>query len=139
MRYALVFTISLFTQLAFAAPKDAATMMKESQSARETAAKEKDITAKLKKLKEFETSLYATIKDYEKASPTEGGDAEENVVKLSFRFEPLFDLAKAKVSKATCAKAKGQIEKDDQANQPPGAALSDNAKEALNWLDVLCK
>jgi hypothetical protein len=139
MRYALILITSFFAQITFAAPKDVAAMMKESQAARELAAKEKDATAKIKKLKAFEASLNATIKDYEKELPTEGNEAEEKVVKFSYRFEPLFDLASAKVTKEACEKTRGQIQKDDQTGKPEGAALSANAEEALKWVDVLCK
>lgn len=139
MRYEVILIATFCTQLAIAAPKDVTAVMKESQTAREIAMKEKEASAKLQKLKAFETSLNATIKDYEKASPTEGNEAEEKVVKFSYRFEPLFDLANAKVTKEACEKAKGQIQKDDQSGKPEGAALSVNAEEALKWVDVICK
>ncbi|MBS1970303.1 MAG: hypothetical protein JSU04_08340 [Bdellovibrionales bacterium] len=124
---------------ALASPKDVAAMIKESQSLREAAAKETSAAGRLKKLKEFETSLNAEIKSYEKASPTEGGDAEEKVVKFSFRFEPIFDLSKKKFTKTDCDKAKGRIELEDMSGKPEGSPLSANAEEALKWLEVVCK
>lgn len=139
MHYEVIISLLLFTSAAIAAPKDIAAVMKESQSARESIAKEKDPTKKIKKLKEFETSINATIKDYEKESPAEGGDAEEKVVKFSYRLEHAFDLANSKITKDACEKAKGLIRKDDEANAPAGAPLSANAEEALKWVEVLCK
>lgn len=139
MRYALVLAFFFFAQFAFGTPKDVTAIMKESQATREAASKEKDSNAKIKKLKDFESSLNATIKDYEKEAPIEGSEAEEKVVKFSYRFEPLFDLTNAKITKDSCAKTKGQIEKDDLTGKAEGSPLSENAKEALRWLEVLCK
>lgn len=121
------------------APKDVAAVMKESQALREAAAKETSPAGKLKKLKEFETSLNDAIKSYEKASPTEGGEAEEKVVKFSFRFEPIFEMSKKKFAKSDCDKARGRIELEDQSGKPEGSPLSANAEEAIKWLDVVCK
>lgn len=119
--------------------KDVTVMIKESQALRQSAMKESNTTGRLKKLKEFETSLNAAIKSYEKVSPTEGGDAEEKVVKFSFRFEPIFEMSKKKFTKSDCDKAKGRIELEDQSGKPEGSPLSANAEEALKWLDLVCK
>lgn len=139
MRYEVILFSLLLTSTAIAAPKDITAVMKESQSARESIAKEKDSAKKIKKLKELESSINATIKDYEKESPTEGGDAEEKVVKFSYRLEHVFDLASGKITKEVCDKTKGLIKKDDEANSPAGAPLSANAEEALKWADLICK
>lgn len=119
--------------------KDVTAMIKESQALRESAAKETSAAGRLKKLKEFETSLNAAIKSYEKAAPTEGGEAEEKVVKFSFRFEPIFEMSKKKFTKSDCEKARGRIELEDQSGKPEGSPLSANAEEALKWLELICK
>jgi hypothetical protein len=126
------------TQVTLAAPKDVTAMMSESQSLREAAEKEKTPDKRIKKLKEFERNLKATIKAYEKDSPTEGGDAEEKVVKFSYRFEPVFELAGKKITEAECEKAKGRIEHEDKSGRPEDATLSANAEEALKWLAAIC-
>lgn len=140
MRAKIALTFLFSTSIAFAAaPKDLGAMMKESQEARATATKETSPAKKTEALKGFEKSLNATIKDYEKANPTVGTDAEEKVVKFSYRFEPVFALAAKKISASECTKTREQIEKEDLGNKPEGTALTANAQEALLWVDILCK
>lgn len=138
MRRSVILLTTLFCSLAWAAPKDFAAITKESQTARESAAKEKDLSKRLKKFKDFEASLNATIKDYEKESPEEGSDAEEKVVKLSYRFEPVSELAGKKISKEGCEKTKERIAFEDRGNKDEDAKLTPAAEEALKWVDLLC-
>jgi hypothetical protein len=143
MHNAVTVLITLLTSLAATSAavtlKDVEALMKESQALRETAAKEKNSAGRLKKLQEFETSLNAALKAYEASSPAEGGEAEEKVVKFSFRFEPVFELSKKKFAKSDCAKARGRIELEDQSGKSEGSPLSANAEEALKWLELICR
>lgn len=125
--------------LCFAAPKDLPALMKESQVARKSLAKETSLEKKIKKFKEFESSLNATIKDYRKESPTEGGSAEEKVMKFSYSLEPISELTSKKIVKDDCAKTKGNIELEEQSGKPEGSSLSKDAIEALKWVEILCK
>lgn len=131
-------TITFITTLAVATPKDVTAMMSESKTARESLSKEKDSAKKIEKLKAFEKVLNATLQDYEKENPEEGGDAEEKVAKFSYRFEPVFELASKKIAKTECDKTKGRIELEDRSGKAEEADLSDAAKEALKWVDVIC-
>jgi hypothetical protein len=140
MRFQLVILGILLPGFAFAAIKNVTDLMKESQGARAETAKELSFEKKSKRLKDFEINLNATIKAYEKDSPTEGGDDEEKVVKFSYRFEPLFALASQKAAgKESCAKTKHQIEFEDKSGKAEDAKLSEAAEESLKWLELLCK
>lgn len=138
MRRQIVLLVTFISSTSLATPKDVIAVMKESQTSRENLSKEKDSAKKLEKLKEFEKSLSATLQDYEKENPEEGGDAEEKVAKFSYRFEPVFELATKKITKAACDKTKGRIELEDRSGKTEDADLSDAAKEALKWVDVIC-
>jgi len=139
MRNQVILFLLFVPALSFANPKDLGALKLESQKAREELAKEKSFEKISKKLKDFEASINATIKDYEKANPKEGDANEEKVVKFSYRFEPLFALTRTKPDKTTCEKTRGRIEFEDLSGKEEDAPLSENAEEALKWLPLLCE
>ncbi|MFV3409750.1 hypothetical protein ACNH6C_14155 [Bdellovibrio bacteriovorus] len=112
--------------------------LKESQAAFEKASKETTFEKKSTVLKALEKSFEATLNQYEKTNPTEGDDKEQDVARLFYTLEPVFELAKLKEkTKKDCARKKQDILTGD--NQPDDAPTSPNAKEALRWIELLCK
>ena len=122
-----------------AAPlKTAEDFFKESQTAFEKAAKETTFAKKGTALKDLEKSFEATLNQYEKSSPTEGDDQEQDVARLFYTLEPAFELARLKdKTKKDCARKKQDVLTGD--NQGEDSPASPNTKEALRWIELLCK
>ncbi|CAE79687.1 hypothetical protein AB1A81_08355 [Bdellovibrio bacteriovorus] len=136
-----MFKIALALTLlaAHAAPLNSAEdFFKESQAAFEKASKETTFEKKGTALKALEKSFEATLNQYEKSNPTEGDDKEQDVARLFYTLEPAFELAKLKdKTKKDCARKKQDVMTGD--NQAEDAPASPNAKEALRWIELLCK
>lgn len=111
---------------------------KESQSAFEKAGKETTYEKKSSLLKDLEKSFEAALDQYEKTNPIEGNDQEQDVSRLFYTLEPAFELAKLKVKdKKECARKKQDVLTGD--NQADDTPASPKAKEALRWIELLCK
>ncbi|MFV8259253.1 hypothetical protein ACNQKP_15710 [Bdellovibrio bacteriovorus] len=133
----IVFALTLLS--AQAAPlKNTNDFFKESQSSFEKASKETTFEKKGSILRALEKSFEVTLNLYEKSNPTEGDDKEQDVARLFYALEPAFELAKLKEkTKKDCARKKQDVLTSD--NQPDDAPTSPNAKEALRWIELLCK
>lgn len=138
MRYPLI-TLLLLPLASLATPKEATHLLAESRNLRAKATHESSFEKKSQIFKAFEATLKSTIKDYVSATPNEGGSAEEKVVKLSFRFEPLAALATRKPTPADCEKTRHQIEFLDKSGKGEENPLTEGAAEALKWVDLFCK
>ncbi|AFY01494.1 hypothetical protein Bdt_1805 [Bdellovibrio bacteriovorus str. Tiberius] len=118
--------------------KNTEDFFKESQTAFEKASKETTFQKKSSVLKTLEKSFEATLDQYEKSNPAEGDEKEQDVARLFYTLEPAFELAKLKEkTKKDCARKKQDVLSGD--NQPDEAPTSPNAKEALRWIELLCK
>lgn len=98
------------------------------------------IDDKRRELKKLEDKFNTTMKEYEAESPEEGSKDEDQVNKLFFSLEPVFDMSKNKISKAECEKAEHRIrlEDRDMTKKNPNE-LSMQADEALAMLKLFCK
>ena len=135
----LFFTSMLLPMSAFSAPKNIAHFLNDSKALRLESAKEKSAEKKAFLFKKLEKDLQLTIKEYEKANPEEGGDAEDLVARFSFKLEHVSPLASGKKpSSKDCEKAKHQIDLEDKSGRGENATLSPGAQEALEWASVLC-
>ncbi|UXR63681.1 hypothetical protein EZJ49_11420 [Bdellovibrio bacteriovorus] len=131
--------LTLLLIQAQAAPlKSVEDFFKESQTAFEKASKETTFAKKVPALQELEKSFEFTLNQYEKAHPTEGNDQEQNVARLFYTMEPAFELAKMKdKSKKDCARKKQDVLTGD--NQNEDSPANRKVKEALRWIELLCK
>lgn len=114
-------------------------LLKESESVRKKIASQRTVEGKTSELKKLEDLLQVTMKSYEADSPQEGTKDEDQVNKLFFSLEPIFEMSKEKISKAECDKADHRIRIEDRDNTKPNPnELSVQAKEAIAVLKLFC-
>lgn len=115
-------------------------VMAESAALRKNMANAKNQDLKKEELKTWETKLKSTLKSYEMENPKEGNSEEDFIGKYFLSMEPIFDLAKHRVSKENCKKTRHQIELEDRDNTKKNPSqLSKEAKEALAVLKLFCR
>jgi hypothetical protein len=129
--------IFIFPFIAFAAAKSAGDFFDLSVQFRAEVKKEKSFAKKQAKLQQLKTSLQTSKKESEAKNPHEGDTAEDQVTFLYLTFQPLFKMADA--SKNECAKTRHQITLEDRMGRGENAVLTADAKEALEWLKILCQ
>jgi len=114
-------------------------LLKESDSIKKKITAQTTVEGKKSELNKLEDILQATMKAYEIQSPHEGTKEEDQVNKLFFSLEPVFELSKGKVSKADCEKADHRIRIEDRDNTKPNPNdLSAQAKDAIAILKLFC-
>lgn len=114
-------------------------LLKESEGVRKRIATQSTMDGKKSELKKLEDILQTTMKKYEAESPQEGTKEEDQVNKLFFSLEPVFDMSKEKISKVECDKADQRIRIEDRDNTKPNPEeLSTQAKEAIAMLKLFC-
>jgi len=125
---------------ALSAPKNFNDLMKLSKQFRADLASETSFEKIAQKLKDLDKEITAAMDEYEKTNPDEGGNAEEQVAKLSYSLEPVVEIAGAKKpTDKECSKAKLQVDFEDRGSREEDALLTPDAQEALEWADLLCK
>lgn len=139
--YQIALLLVFLSFAAHAAPlKTVEDFYKESQTSWEKASGETDFQKKAALLKSLEKSFDIALEQYEETNPSEGDDKEQDVARLYYTLEPAFELAKLKVkNEKDCARKTQTVRSHDSMGKPEDSALSRKAKEALRWLDVLCK
>lgn len=114
-------------------------LLKESEGVRKKIASQGTLEGKRSELKKLEDLLQVTMKSYEAGSPQEGTKEEDQVNKLFFSLEPIFEMTKEKVSKVECEKVDHRIRIEDRDNTKPNPnELSVQAKEAMAVLKLFC-
>jgi hypothetical protein len=133
-RIVLIFTF-LFPLFSLAELKQAKDFLDLSQKMRAELKKDKQEN-KIAKLKEFEKDLNNTRDEYFKENPAQGNAGEQKVHEFYYVFEPLFKSEK--FAKKDCEEVKHQVRLTDNNGITDDTGLSDPAKEALEWLKILC-
>ncbi|WII70895.1 hypothetical protein QJS83_10525 [Bdellovibrio sp. 22V] len=138
---AIIFTlVALSFSFAQADLKKVDDFYKESEAAYQKAAKEKTFAKKSSYLKDLKKSFETTLNDYEKTNPKEGSAQEQEVSRLYYTLEPVFDVADLKTaSEKDCDKKEQTVRAHASMGQPEGATLPARAQEAIRWLEILCK
>lgn len=134
--YLIITLISLFCG---ANPMTIQELLKESDGVKKKIAAQTTAEGKKSELSKLEDILQATMKAYENQSPQEGTKEEDQVNKLFFSLEPVFELSKGKISKSDCEKTHHRIRIEDRDNTKPNPnELSTQAKDAIAILKLFC-
>lgn len=134
----IVFLITV-SSIALSKPLNVQEIFKESDSLKKKISAQKSLDGKKAELKKLEDLLQSTMKMYEAESPAEGSKEEDQVNRLFFAMEPIFDMAKVKVSKTECEKADHRIRLEDRdMTKKDPSELSPQAKEAIAILKLFC-
>lgn len=130
----------LMTQPVLAGLKVRADFVKESQALISKAEKETDKSKRAPLLEKLKASLEKTLDQYEKQSPQGGGEKEKEISHFFYTLDPAFDLAAEKnKDDVRCEQASQAVRSNNSLGKAEGAELSPDAKEALRWIEVLCK
>lgn len=130
----------LFIQPTWAGLKVRADFTRESQILISKAEKEPDKNKRALLLGKLKASLEKTLDQYEKESPLGGGEHEKEVSRFLYTLDPAFDLAAEKKKDAIrCEQSAQAVRSSNSLGKEDGAELTTDAKEALRWIEVLCK
>lgn len=120
------------------APPELSDFYKESQKERTAAGTEKDFKGKSSHLNNLEKDLKKALAQYKKHAPQEANAKEDKVSEFFYVLDPVLKLAVNQPSLKECSKTRHEIETTDKAGRGEDAQPTDSAKEALEWLDILC-
>lgn len=135
-----LFLVLLNAYSAFADLKSADDLYEESQKLNSELKIEKDFVTKSKSLLKLKASMHNTLKAYEKKDPLKGGPKEKEVSFLFYTLEPVFNLASKKsITVSDCDKTKQMVIASDSMGRGENPPLTRSAKEALQWIEILCK
>ncbi|MGZ3798801.1 MAG: hypothetical protein ACXVCL_01490 [Bdellovibrio sp.] len=135
----LITAIVVFSNYAFADLKTVADFYTDSNKLKASTRQKKMLLDKQKKLMELEMIMVSTLKEYEKRDPNKGGTEERAVALLRFTLRPAFSLAhKKSISSSDCDYAKQSVQSDDSMGRGDSPPLTIQAKEALEWISILC-
>jgi hypothetical protein len=133
-RQALV--VILLPLYAMAAPLEISAVFELSKTLRTEASNEKSPQKKLSKLRQLEKKLATVKKEYQKKNPEQGDTEERKVLIFDATFDPLFEIKS--FGKADCEKIQDRIESENAMGKEENAPLTNEAKEAVEWIKVLC-
>ncbi len=137
MRFRTLILVILIPVSAWTEAKTVSDFFALSKKMRSELVDEKFKDKKILKLKVYEKQLLEAQKEYEIKNPKKGDDIEKKVNFLYYTFEPLF-TAKS-FDTLECKKTEHQVLLEDSMGKEEDAPLSPDAKEALEWLHLICK
>ncbi|MBK9322630.1 MAG: hypothetical protein IPM97_06690 [Bdellovibrionaceae bacterium] len=133
----VILTIFLLPIVSWSQIKTAPEFFIISKKMREELRTEKTKEKKILKLKDLEKQLLATQKQFEIKNPIKGDEIEKKVNFFYFTFEPLFEAKN--FDSLGCKKTEHQLILEDKMGKEETEALTPDAKEAIEWLHLICK
>lgn len=139
MRFQAIILLSIFILpiFALATPLQLADAMDLSKKLRAEASKEKSKEKRVQSLKALQKAIDTSEAEYRKINPIEGDDTEEKFLHFGATLLPVFTATS--FNKSNCEKLQAQVQREDKMGKEEKEPFSSEAKEALEWLKVLCK
>lgn len=139
-RTIIVLTLLFLSMPTFAELKSLDSLYQESEKLLAEAMGTKGFTERSKSILKLEKIFTDTLNAYEKKYPKKGNKKEEDIALLYYTLEPAFELAHQKtISEKDCANKKQTVLTNDSMGRGESPPFTKPAKEALLWIELLCR